>query len=247
MPTRGNTGSRWFSTGKATARSSSPRCRPSGSAVLTYHKYPGEDWPVEEFREVTVPLVSGEQVPMQLAERGTQLRHGLWVRQVRKRSESGKQAAILSTDFVADPMRLAASMFARWSQENFFRYMRQHYGLDRLVEYGTEPIPDTVRVVNPAWRQLDAQVRSLNGQRQRDRATFGARSLAAELSDVAVSGINKVRPRCRSASNIWIGRSNSSKSSASRPRTISPWRSCRKRNAFSGYSRSENISWTLSG
>ncbi|WP_276968374.1 putative transposase, partial [Metallibacterium scheffleri] len=24
-------------------------------AVLTYHKYPGEDWPVEEFREWTVP------------------------------------------------------------------------------------------------------------------------------------------------------------------------------------------------
>jgi hypothetical protein len=40
-----------------------------------------------------------------------------------------KQTAILSTDYA----RLAASMFARWSQENFFRYMRQHYGLDRLV------------------------------------------------------------------------------------------------------------------
>jgi len=155
-------------------------------AVLTYHKYPGEDWPVEEFREVSVPLVSGERTPMRLAERGTQLNHGLWVRQVRKLSESGKQTAILSTDFQADPTRLAASMFARWSQENFFRYMRQHYALDRLVEYGTEPIPDTVRVVNPAWRQLDAQLRRLNGQRQRDRATFGARSLAAELSDVEV-------------------------------------------------------------
>ncbi len=141
---------------------------------------------MEEFREVSVQLVSGERVPMQLAERGTQLSHGLWVRQVRNLSESGKQTAILSTDFQADPPRLAASMFARWSQENFFRYMRQHYGLDRLVEYGTEPIPDTVRVVNPAWRQLDAQLRRLNGQRQRDRATFGARSLAAELSDVEV-------------------------------------------------------------
>jgi hypothetical protein len=155
-------------------------------AVLTYHKYPGEDWPVEEFREMRVPLVSGEQVPMRLAERGTQLSHGLWVRQVRKLSESGKQTAILSTDFMADPTRLAASMFARWSQENFFRYMRQHYSLDRLVEHGTGPIPDTVRVVNPAWRQLDSQVRRLNGQRQRDRATFGAQTLAAELSGAEV-------------------------------------------------------------
>ena len=154
-------------------------------AVLTYHKYPGEDWPVEEFREVSVPLVSGEQAPMRLAERGTQLRQGLWVRQVRKLSESGKQTAILSTDFQADPMRLAASMFARWSQENFFRYMRQHYGLDRLVEYGTEPIPDTARVVNPAWRQLDSEIRRLNGQRQRDRATFRS----PDLGEVRLSRV----------------------------------------------------------
>jgi len=25
---------------------------------------------------------------------------------------------------------LAAALFARWTQENFFRYMRQHYALD---------------------------------------------------------------------------------------------------------------------
>jgi hypothetical protein len=29
-------------------------------------------------------------------------------------------------------------MFARWSQENFFRYMRQSYNLDGLVDYGTD-------------------------------------------------------------------------------------------------------------
>jgi hypothetical protein len=79
-------------------------------------------------------------VALQLAERGTRLSNGLWVREVRKRSAGGKQTAILSTDYRTDYTRLAASMFARWSQENFFRYMRQHYGLDRLVEYGTDPV-----------------------------------------------------------------------------------------------------------
>ena len=156
-------------------------------AVLSYHKYPKEDWRAEEFTERAVKLVSGEQVEMRLAERGTRLSNGLWVRQVRKLSDNGKQTAILSTNYENDPMHLAASMFARWSQENFFRYMRQHYGLDRLAEYGTEAIPDTVRVVNPAWRQLDSQIRRLNGKRQRDRATFGAQSLAGELSDKTVS------------------------------------------------------------
>ena len=44
-----------------------------------------------------------------------------------------------------------------------FRYMHQHYNLDRLAEYGVEAIADTTRVVNPAWRQLDSQIRRQNG------------------------------------------------------------------------------------
>jgi hypothetical protein len=156
-------------------------------AVVTYHKYPGEDWPAEEFSEQTVELGGGAVVPMKLAERGTRLSNGLWVRQVRKLSAGGKQTAILSTDYEADYTRLAASMFARWSQENFFKYMREHYGLDRLVEYGTEAVPDSVRVVNPAWRQLDSQVRTLTGKRQRLLVQFAAQGLQGELSESEVT------------------------------------------------------------
>ena len=106
-------------------------------AILTYHKHPTEDWPAEEFQECRVEL-DGGGVSMKLAERGTRLSNGLWLREVRKLSSGGhKQTAILSTDYVADHPPLAASMFARWSQENFFKYMQEHYGLDRLVEYGT--------------------------------------------------------------------------------------------------------------
>jgi len=63
-------------------------------------------------------------------------------------------------------------MFARWCQEIFFKYMRQHYNLDRLIEYGTEPIPDTTRVINPAWRQLDSQIRRQNGFLSRELVEF---------------------------------------------------------------------------
>jgi len=156
-------------------------------AVVTYHKYPGEDWPAEEFSEQTVELGGGAVVPMKLAERGTRLSNGLWVRQVRKLSAGGKQTAILSTDYEADYTRLAASMFARWSQENFFKYMREHYGLDRLVGYCTEAVPDSVRVVNPAWRQLDSQVRTLTGKRQRLLVQFAAQGLQGELSESEVT------------------------------------------------------------
>jgi hypothetical protein len=65
-------------------------------AVVTYHKYPGEDWPAEEFSERTVELGGGGVVGMKLAERGTRLSNGLWVRQVRKLSAGGKQAGSLN-------------------------------------------------------------------------------------------------------------------------------------------------------
>lgn len=147
-------------------------------AILSYHKYPGENWAVEEFTECSVRLASGEEVTMKLAERGTMLSNRLWVREVRKLSEGGHQTSILSTNYQADYTRLAVSMFARWSQENFYKYMRQHYGLDRLAEYGTEPVPAPIQTVNPAWRQLDAQVRTQSEKRRRQLALFGALDLS---------------------------------------------------------------------
>ena len=160
-------------------------------ACLTYHKYPGEDWPPEEFFPCQVTLASGACVPMHLAERGTFLGGKLWVREIRKRSESGHQTSVLSTDYRSDPGPMAAAMFARWSQENFFKYMRQHYGLDRLIDYTTEEIPDTTRVVNPTYRRLDGQVRSTRGQLTRKLAAFSAMNLQGEIEPKKVAAFEQ--------------------------------------------------------
>jgi hypothetical protein len=69
-------------------------------------------------------------------------------------------------------------MCARWCQENFFKYMREHFALDGLVEYGLAPLPETTRVVNPAWRRLDAAVRRETAIRQRQQAALGAHTLS---------------------------------------------------------------------
>jgi transposase-like protein len=150
------------------------RLRERGIACLTYHKFPREDWRAEEFQDMDAVLVSGQTVAMPLAERGTRLSNGLWVREVRKLSVRDHQTAIISTDYVTPAATLAPRMFARWSQENFFRYMRQHYGLDRLADYQTAEITDPILVVNPAYRALDSQVRSANGKLNRLLAHFGS-------------------------------------------------------------------------
>jgi hypothetical protein len=146
-------------------------------ACLTYHKYPGDDWHAEEFFAHQVKLSSGQVVEMKLAERGICLSNKLWVREIRKLTERGHQTAILCTDYRSEAAPVAMAMFARWSQENFFKYAREHYHLDRLVDYGTEAISDPIPVVNPDYRRLDGQVRSSNGKLNRRLAQFGAMNL----------------------------------------------------------------------
>jgi hypothetical protein len=86
---------------------------------------------------------------------------------------------VLATDYRSELRPLAVRMFARWTQENFLKYMREHYAIDRLVEHGTEPLPETTIVVNPAWRKLDSQIRREQVLRERDHAAFGALNLSA--------------------------------------------------------------------
>ena len=96
-------------------------------AILSYHKFPEDDWRPEEVTTHTVRLAAGEVVTMQLAERGTHLAKKLWLREIRKLGEDGHQTSILTTNFQSPMTTLAVSLFARWSQENVFRYMREHY------------------------------------------------------------------------------------------------------------------------
>jgi hypothetical protein len=160
-------------------------------AILTYHKFPGQKWPAVEFARHPVRLHNGEIVELDLAERGTRLSNGLWVREVRQLSANGAQSSILSTDLRLDLTRIAASITARWSQENFLKYMREHYGLDRLIEYGTQPLPETLVVVNPAWRRLDQSVRRERARLFRLQADFGSRTLPTQPSTEQIQNFER--------------------------------------------------------
>jgi hypothetical protein len=166
-------------------------------AILTYHKFPQDDWRREEFTAHSVTLAGGETVTMRLAERGVRLSNQLWLREIRKLTDSGHQTPILTTNYSAPMTTLAVSLFARWTQENFFRYMREHFGLDRLIEYGTEPVPDAIRVVNPEWRKLDSQIRSKLVQRHRLGAQFGALALSEDPTPSEFHGFEQRQGRLR--------------------------------------------------
>ena len=150
-------------------------------ACLTYHKYPGEDWPEHEFHVYPVTLPSGEKTELKLAERGHCLSNGLWVREIRKLTQKGHQTSLISTAYRTPLIPLAIAMFARWSQENFFKYCREHFGLDRLVDYCIEPISESTEVVNPEYRQLDSLIKSRQGKLNRLLSKFATLTLDAPI------------------------------------------------------------------
>lgn len=161
-------------------------------ACLTYHKHPGEAWPQEWFVKQTVTMPSGEILTMSLAEMGSWVGtppHALWLREVRKLTDTEHQVSMIATTFDVEHTALAARLFSRWCQENFFRYMKEHFALDRLAEYGSEPLPGTAKVVNPAWRKLSNEKQSLRTKLTYRQARFAAHTLQEDIEDAHAHGV----------------------------------------------------------
>jgi len=152
-------------------------------ACTTYHKFPKNPWPESEFKEVAVTHPNGEMSFMKLAERKTYFASVKFeLREVRRLSDSGQhQTAIISTNFCSTMMETAPRMFARWSQENFFKYMMQHFGIDKLVDYDLEKITETTLLVNPAYRRLDSQLKRLVQTLSRKKGLYGGLHLETEI------------------------------------------------------------------
>jgi hypothetical protein len=150
-------------------------------ACLSYHKHPGLDWPDDEFIEYQVDILDRGPTAVKLAERGTCLSNGLWLRECRKLTKDGHQTSILSTDYQSEICPVAANMLSRWSQENFFKYMRQHFSLDLLIDHQTQSIDETTKVINPAYREIEGKIKRNAAVLSRKQAEFGSINLAEDL------------------------------------------------------------------
>lgn len=148
---------------------------------ITYHKYPDEEWPEEDFIDVEVKHPDGEMEKMKLAERITSIgKNKVKVKEVRKLTKSGHQTSIITTLMKIDMRLIAVYMFSRWVQENFFKYMLYVFNIDALIEYGTKVFSGPVRVVNPLWKKFDTQIRSVTSKLISLRAKFGKLELTNE-------------------------------------------------------------------
>lgn len=146
-----------------------------GFDVLTYRKGAYEAWPGECFTEVEVNAC-GKTVEYRLGQRSDRLfeekkdrkgnvtRKAFWMREVRRLCDNGHQTSVMTTRQDLEMPEIAMRMFSRWSQENFFRYMRHEYGLDHLPAYAVEPADPERPVPNPAVKKKRAELEKLRGQ-----------------------------------------------------------------------------------
>ena len=100
------------------------------------------------------------------------------MRQVTRRMDNGHQTAILTTRRDLAAAQVAYRMFDRWRQENFFKYLREEYALDALVEYAAVPDDPTREVPNPVWKAMDAQLRQAWARVDRLQSEYGLEALS---------------------------------------------------------------------
>lgn len=124
-----------------------------GFDILTYRKGKYPAWPVKTFETVT-GVIDGRAVRYDLAERSREVLPGFRMREVRRRCANEHQTAIVTTRTDLPIEVVAYRMFERWTQENFFRYMRHHFALDALVTYAVEPADAERTIPNPARKAV---------------------------------------------------------------------------------------------
>lgn len=130
-----------------------------GFDILTYRKGKSRRVPVRSFktREATI---DGEKVSYSLADQGIRLLRGrLRLRQVTRRMDNGHQTPIVTSRRDLPDVEVAYRMFARWKEENFFKYLGEEYALDALADHTVEDDDPERDVPNPRLKAISAQIR----------------------------------------------------------------------------------------
>lgn len=151
-------------------------------AVITYRKNVKDLWDTSQFSDHTVEI-EGVQTTMKLAEQSVTLDQKTF-REIRRLTASGHQTSIVTTHRKLAISQVALYMFSRWSQENFFRYMRQDYDFDKIAQYTVNQIDSELEVVNPTYNKLEHQIKKTREKIARRKAqlyTLAEENLHSDL------------------------------------------------------------------
>src|SRR5712664_169990 len=102
------------------------------------------------------------------------LKGKLRLRQVTRLCDDGHQTQVITSRWDLRDIEIAYRMFERWRQENFFKYMREEFLLDALIDYQIEPEDPTRTIPNPERRALDKEILAARANLARLEREYGA-------------------------------------------------------------------------
>lgn len=145
-----------------------------GFDILTYRKGKGRRIHRRRFVRRRARL-DGHWVSYDLHEQPVRFLNGkLRLRQITRLCDTGHQTPIITSRWDLRDIEIAWCMFERWRQENFFKYMREEFLLDALVDYRIEAEDPTRTIPNPQRRALDQQIRSARSDLAAIERQYGA-------------------------------------------------------------------------
>ncbi len=149
----------------------------AGFDILTYRKGKWRKVPRRRFTEQCATF-DDREVTYQLADQ--EVRVGkLRMRQVTRRQDD-HQTPVLTSRRDLSAVEVAYRMFERWRQENFFKYLREEYLIDALVDHKIEPDDPLREIPNPKWAVADAKLREARAEITKlQRAAFLENTLDA--------------------------------------------------------------------
>jgi len=150
-----------------------------------------------EFEEKT------EGNKIKITKKRTKKKRQIWVREIRKIRDNGNQTSILTTNYKLSIYLIGVYMFARWCQENFFKYAMKYFGLDMIISYFFKDINDTDELVNPARRALEKQIKSKNTKLKHLEAKFGNLHYNSELNERQFAGFNSKKAQLQEDISIY--------------------------------------------
>jgi transposase len=106
------------------------------------------------------------------------LKGKLRLRQVTRLCDTGHQTQVITSRWDLRDIEVAYRMFDRWRQENFFKYMREEFLLDALIDYQIEPEDPTRTIPNPERRALDKEIQAARADLAKLEREYGAAAVA---------------------------------------------------------------------
>ena len=97
----------------------------------------------------------------------------LWMRQVTRLRNDNRQTAVITNRQDLRPEKVLFLMFNRWRQENFFKYMKEEFALDVLLEYGSNPVSEDADRPNPERKKIDKKIRKLREELKEAKLALG--------------------------------------------------------------------------